>query len=135
MNNRVNLTKTFAKKMLPIAILIGVLISVSTPLTFFLLSWSSEKTNADDISKQITQLLTKYVKESPEFWVISPEKFAEVFSPVDTNLISQVRFYDSEGRLTQTQTFSKQSILNRTGHSNIINNDIRLGYVEVRAEA
>lgn len=131
MDNKVKLTKIFSKKMLPIAILTGLLISISTPLTFFLLSWSREKAYADDVSKQITQLLTKYVKENPEYWIISPDKFVEVFSPIDTSVISQVRFYNADGQLTQRQTFSKESILYQSGYSNIVNNGIQFGHVEV----
>jgi len=117
--------------MLPLVILTGIIISFSMPISFFLLSWSKEKTIANDLCKQSTQLLTETVKQNPELWKFSVEKFTEVFTAIDKDLISQVRIYDAEGWLIQSKIFSTRSIFKRTGRSDIVYNNILFGYVEV----
>jgi len=131
LSKKVNLTIEFTKKMLPLVILTGIIISFSMPISFFLLSWSKEKTIANDLSKQPMQLLTETVKENPELWRFSVEKFTEVYTSIDKDLISQIRIYDANGGLIKREIFSTKSIFTTIGRSDIIYNNILFGYVEI----
>ena len=58
--------KACSKKMLLLSILTGLFISITMPITYFILNWSEQKEVANQYSQNISNEITKAIKINPE---------------------------------------------------------------------
>jgi len=131
MYGRPNFYENFSKRMLILSILIGLFISITMPVTYFLLNWSEQENIANLHSKDIASDIAKTVKINPELWKFSVIKFTKIFDELQNDKIVHIRIFDSEGHIINDESSPRTYILSRTGSSDIVYNNIRYGHVEV----
>ncbi|MGE5576023.1 MAG: diguanylate cyclase domain-containing protein [Syntrophothermus sp.] len=108
----------------------GLLISISMPLTYLVMSWNSEQKEAIAYSQKLASDLQESIKESPRFWRFNVEKFARVFIAFQVDGLSSVKIYDERSTLIHEEKISP-SFLEISGRSKIVYNNQVYGYVEV----
>lgn len=131
MYKRPGFYKDFSKRMLLLSIMTGLLISITMPVTYFLLNWSDQEKVADYHSQDISNEIAKTVKTNPELWKFSVVKFTKIFDEVQNDQIVHIRIFDSEGRIISEESSPRSYIMSRTGKADIVYNNMRYGHVEV----
>lgn len=132
MDSKLRFSNFFTKRMLLIALVTGVLISITMPLTYFalLLTQKQEEVNVD--SRGFAGQLQEAVKENPRLWQFSLPKLVKDYSDYHTNhrdLIGSIRIYDQGQKLIHEEILNNPSFLNISGRSKIIYNNKLYGYV------
>ena len=122
--------KAFSKKMLLLSILTGLFISITMPITYFVLNWSEQEEVATQYSQEISNEISKAIKTNPELWQFAVIKFTQILNEADHHIV-HIKVFDSEGRMINDESSSRSYMLTRTGTSDIVYNNIRFGHVEV----
>ncbi len=131
MDTRIRFYKLFAKRMGLLAWVTGIIIALSMPFTYFILTIHDEREQAATVSQQLAWHLQETVKENPYLWEFDAPKFAKIFSDYQKQGIAEIRVYDLAAKLIDSETVSKSSSLEITGRSPVTYNNKVYGYVEV----
>lgn len=99
MFTRIKLHKYFARKMFLLALITGLVITFSMPLTYLVLSHKEEKNQAFIHSTGIADKLSEHIKNDPRLWQFNTHKFLKIFSAREMDEMSSIHLYDNEGRL------------------------------------
>jgi len=113
------------------AIITAAFISVSVPLTYFLMSLQDYKMKAKCISEEVSENVVEIIKKDPELWKHSSTKLIQVFDENEIKKISIIRVYDSNEQLIREEKHPNNSIFTCQGEANIIYNNVKLGHVEL----
>lgn len=126
--------RNFSIKMRHLAIAAAFLICLSMPLTFFILSSSSDKEQAKVNAEKMVEALIPVIRESPDFWSYNIQKFTQVLHTHELSNISAIRIYNSRGDLLYEEV---NFIPAWTASSRIpiIFNQGLYGYVEISIDA
>ena len=122
--------QAFSKKMLLLSILTGLFISITMPITYFVLNWSEQEEVATQYSQEISNEISKAIKTNPELWQFAVIKFTQILNEADHHIV-HIKVFDSEGRMINDESSPRSYMLTRTGTSDIVYNNIRFGHVEV----
>lgn len=131
MYERTDLYKKFSSKMILLSILTGIFISITMPITYFLLNRNEQTKEASYYSQDISREIVRTIKVNPELWKFSVVKYTQIFDEQHNNGIVRIRIFDSEGRILDDENFFHSHILTCTGTSDIVYDNIRFGHVEV----
>lgn len=131
MSKNLNLYRDFTKKMFWLALAIGIFVATNTPVGFWVFGTVGEKAEANYLSRQIGQKVTETVRENPELWIYSLQKFTEIFSEVEKGQMSRVRIFDAQGRQVFEEVYGKPSVFDTKGRADIVYNNKYFGYIEV----
>jgi diguanylate cyclase (GGDEF)-like protein len=131
MQINVNIYKKFKRRMSIMAIITAAFISVSVPLTYFLMSLQDYKMKAKCISEEVSENVVEIIKKDPELWKHSSTKLIQVFDENEIKKISIIRVYDSNEQLIREEKHPNNSIFTCQGEANIIYNNVKLGHVEL----
>ena len=141
MESKVRFSGPFQHKMFLLALISGLIISISMPLTFFSLSIYQDGRYAILHSEEIANKLVDVVKENPDFWQYSAQKLTKTFAEfyqdpyVSGNFTREellsINVYDQTGRLIDQEIISQSAFPGVTGRAKIIYNNRTFGYVEI----
>lgn len=131
MRNKIRFSNLFNKRMLSLAIITGIIISISMPLTYLILLLDYEKEQAHFHSYQLSRQMQTSVKENPTLWQYNVQKFTEVFSNHEKDGISIINIYDKQNNLIYSNVFSEFNLFDIPSRSAIVYNNEVFGYVEI----
>jgi diguanylate cyclase (GGDEF)-like protein len=78
-----------------LAIAAALLICLSMPLTFFILSWSSDKELAKVDAEKMVEVLIPVIQENPDFWSYNVQKFTQVLHTHELRNIGSIKIFNS----------------------------------------
>lgn len=131
MESLVCFSDNFKKRMLILAVITGIIISLSMPLTYLSLSMIDKNKHAIVYSEQLAQRLAEYVGENPLLWSYNVPKFGQIITGYRQDNITTIKVFDREKGLAQTEIIAEPSLLQITQSSPINYNNKIYGYVEV----
>lgn len=117
-----------------LAISAALLICLSMPLTFFVLSWSNDKELAKVDADKMVEVLIPVIRESPDFWSYNVQKFTQVLHTHELSNISAIRIYNSRGNLLYEEVNYTPAWM-ASSRIPIIFNQGLYGYVEISIDA
>jgi signal transduction histidine kinase len=134
----IRLGRQLARRLLPVVLAIGCLISVGFPASFYLFETIDHRNIATNYASDLGGKLEELILDGPEFWKYRSEKYRELlrdFLPYKD--VTAIRVLDEVGRPIQAFDFataSKGAWWSRyplSGSAPILFNNRRLGTVEV----
>ena len=131
MYSKIHFAKKFKNRMLVLAVLTGFLITISMPLTYFMLTLSNEgritQTRSDDLALRLQDT----IKDNPRLWKYNIQKFIKVLAEYNNLGISVISILDNGFSDIYKENVSKTSLFEQTRRSKIIYNNQIFGYVEI----
>lgn len=121
--------------MMVLAIIIGVVISVTMPVSYLVLSIAEKRNLAESYSKELATKLGASVSDNPELWMYNAQKFAEIQSFYHGKSIAAVNIYDKDHLLMQRIDLLEPSYIEITGTWPVKYNNQVYGFVEVIQES
>lgn len=122
----------FSKRMVLLSVITGLFISLSMPLTFFLLRWSDESRHAELLSQEIKKNIEQTMKENPGQSISSRTlKLTGGISEIELEHISRIELLDLEGRSVLVEEVSSWSMFDIVEKADIQYNNQLIGYIEV----
>lgn len=131
MDNQLRFSSHFTRRMMFMAVITGILIAVSMPLTYLVLSWNAERKEVRANSQKLALDLQESIKENPRLWQFNTPKFTKLFLTFQVNDLSYVKIYDEKMNLVHQEIITGPSLLDISSRSRIIYNNRVYGYVEV----
>lgn len=96
----VGLRQYLARRLLPSALAIGILLSVSLPLTYYLLEAARLKQTATIYAKEIAEGMVVIIGESPILWKYQVQKYLKMIYDYTSNKdIAHIHVFDERGQL------------------------------------
>lgn len=126
-----SLATRFAVRMRLVSVVLGGILFLATPVTYFVANLEDLKVEAQYLSLEVARKLRETVKVNPELWEYSVMKFLKIYDEVEGAKVYRVRIYDEEDRLLEAQAFGSVPWLWSTGSSDIEYNNVHWGRVEV----
>ena len=77
MTTPLNLQQHFARRMAPIALLMGIFLAAATPISYRLLAWNRLQTQGEIYAKQISRALSTAALRQPSLWRYNAAKIAD----------------------------------------------------------
>lgn len=134
MEKTIHFYRDFSIKMRHLAILAALLICLSMPLTFFILSSSNDKEIAKVNADKMVEVLIPLIRESPDFWSYNVQKFTQVLNSHEMRNINAIRVYNSRGNLLYEESYFT-SAWTASSRIPIIFNQGLYGFVEIVVDA
>lgn len=123
--------RSFARKMRFLAFIIGAIIALTMPITFFVFDSIDQKTTANNLSNMITEKIVHTIKTNPKLWKYSVVKLTQSFDELERDDIKRIRIFDNEGTVLYDETYIDKLTFSMKGSSWIRYNNQNFGYVEV----
>ena len=129
----------FRKKMFVLALITGLLIALSMPLTYLGVSMSEEKQQASHHSRQVARDLVRIIKQEPELWQYNVPKFLETSSKYhegpssilnNSAEIGSIKVIDSNSKEVHKEIIAKPFLLDIRSRTTVVYNNTVFGYVE-----
>jgi signal transduction histidine kinase len=90
----------FARRMLPVSLLVAMAISFMLPATYLFMAWRDFKENAMIQGQLLVDRMQPMVRESPDFWYYNVVKFMELADQSSIQPgITMIRVYDRDSSL------------------------------------
>ncbi len=131
MPTQVNFYQVFSKRMVLLSVITGLFISLSMPLTFFLLSWNDESVHTKLLSQEIKKTIEKTMKENQGQSIYNSLKLTELISAIELEQISRIEIFDMDGRSLHIVDVSPRSLFDIVGKVPIQYNNRLIGFIEV----
>ncbi len=140
MEREIYFSAHFRKKMFFLALITGLLIALSMPLTFLSVSMAEEKQQALYHSREVAGGLAKIIEGEPELWQYNVPKFLEIFSKYHEGPISilnnsakigSIKVIDINNKEVYRETIAEPFFLDIKGRTAVFYNNKVFGYVEV----
>lgn len=131
MQINVNIYQKFSRRMSIMAVFTAAFISISMPLTYFLMGYQDHKTKAEYLGQEVSSRIVEIIKKNPKLWKYSVVKSIQVLNENDSKEIHLIRIYDSDKTLLSEEKYPMDTIFSCRGKTDIVYNNIRFGYVEV----
>lgn len=134
MHNKLRFSNFFTKRMLLIAWVTGILISISMPLTYFVLLLVEKQEEVTADSRGLALKLEEVIKENPRLWQFDLPELTKVFTSDHSNyhdFIGSILIYDKRLQLIHEEKIANSSFPDISGRSKIMYNNQLYGYVVV----
>lgn len=131
MEKKIRFSNYFIKRMLSLAIVTGLIISITMPLTYLVMAIIEKKDQANIHSQQLAAKLAESVKENPRLWSYNSPKVAQLFSAYQRDSISSITILNNKHKIVHTEIITEPTLLKLSGSSPIKYNNLIFGYVEV----
>jgi len=118
-----------------LVILIAIIISVSMPITYLILSVADKRNLAAINSQELASKLGESVRDNPKLWMFNATKFTQIQSFYNEKGIAAVKVYDKNHRLMQKVELLEPSYVEISGIWPIKFNNQVYGFVEVVQES
>lgn len=131
MNGRPRFAHHFKSRMLVLAVITGIFMSVSMPLTYLALSLRDQKLEAMAEGEQLSRRLADSIRENPLLWEYNAPKFTRILAENKNSDIDLVRIYNRDKNLLDSELVSQPSFLDISSYNPILYNNQVYGYIEV----
>lgn len=132
MSARLFFSTAFAKRMLFIAILIGMMISITLPMAYFAIQWHDLDRNMVMRGNEIAGRIRRSVRESPDLWFYGIVKFINIDADGENQPgIASIDVYDTKNRLRYAQKMSNDTAWTYAVRIPIRYNNEEYGIVEI----
>lgn len=135
------ITRSLARRLFPVALCLGVLISVGFPALYGFLERHSLQQQADIYARELAERLRRVVLENHALWKYQVHKYDQIiYDFVPYRGIVSVRVFDEQGRPVLRQTVDPGEALTSprltvAGEAPIIFNRERVGVVRIAVSA
>lgn len=132
MQTKLCFSRPFSRRMLILALLTGTIISLSVPLTYFVLSWNDEKEHALIYGRELAKSLQSSIKENHDHWQYDIPKYMDAYQYSKlTEGVRGIKVYDRELNLLSAETFSEPFLLDIAVPTKIMYNNQLYGYIKI----
>jgi diguanylate cyclase (GGDEF)-like protein len=131
MRTKVNLSKVFKPRMFLLALVTGMTITLSMPLTYFSLAMKECRQEAQNETQRLIQQMQNSIIANPDLWFYSFQKYLQILTPEQNAKIIRLKSFDQNRKLLQVMTVNPTSrFVIREKTVIKLNNQI-YGYLEI----
>src|SRR5574341_1234077 len=106
-NPEIRLARQLARRLLPVVLVIGCLISAGFPVSYYLLETIDHRNIATNYAEDLAGKLEELILDSPDFWKYRSEKYSQLLKDfLPYKGITAIRVLDEGGRPIQTFDFA-----------------------------
>lgn len=123
----------FKRRMIVLSILTGLIIFISTPLTYFILGIDGVSKDADAHSCYLAKRIAAVVQQNPAHWEYEVQKFSKVLN--DYTGVSSIKIFNNKNTIVYQESYTNPRFFYIVKRSPIAFNKVTFGYVEVSENA
>ena len=132
MDERIEFSRSFAKRMLLLALCVGLLVSLSLPVTYYYLSTAERERNNALRAKLMADTVAEAIRDNEELWFYDVPRFIEVSQklPMQEN-VTAIRILDENRQLLYENILQKEHAASIAIEVPIVFNHRLRGYLSI----
>jgi GAF domain-containing protein len=125
------------RRLLPVAVLIGALIGLGVPVTYYMVDVDEVNRTASAAAQELAERLGHLLIDMPELWKYQAQKYRQLLDEfVRHRRVASIQVRDLSGNAVQGYTYSPEAAQRwagpvSTGSAQLLINNQRMGTVEV----
>lgn len=132
MVERIGFSRQFANRMLVLSVVIGVIISIAMPATYFFMGLRDRHRFADLRGAILADAISLAVHDNPELWYYDIPRFIEVGNRIaPSERIVAFRVYTNDGALAYENVIAAPPLYGMTTRTPILYNNRQQGTLEI----
>ena len=136
MSTQLNFAHNFAHRMVIIAIIVGLAISLMTPVTYGIMGWREFYQRSVIYGEEMANKVGRTAMESPELWYYTVPRFILPMGELRTQQeIRSIKVYDKTSKLKYEQTVTPKATMTHLFRTPVKYNNKLYGFIEIEQSA
>jgi diguanylate cyclase (GGDEF)-like protein len=131
LQTKVNLSGVFKPRMFSLALITGLTIALTMPLTYFALTMKEYHSETQSENQQLIQVMQHSIIANPDLWYFNPQKYLQILGSEQIGKICKLNIYDRNMALLTVITVNKASSSMIREKTAIKLNNNHYGYLEI----
>jgi len=126
-----NFSRMFARRMTIISLLVGLLITFTMPITYFLMSWRDFNASAAVHGAELAAKTQQMVRDNPALWHYNVTRFGYLADELVLRpTITSIKIFDQNSSLRYEQVITRNALWTFPFHVPILYNNEVHGFIE-----